>query len=37
VESKKGSNIPFSTLGDWTAAKQVMDKWTKRFQELLSE
>ncbi len=29
LQSKKGSQIPFSTLGDWTAAKQVMDNWAE--------
>ena len=37
VESAKGSRIPFSNLGDWTAAKNVMDSWAKRFQNRLVE
>jgi hypothetical protein len=32
VESKKGSKMPFANLGEWDAAKQVMDDWAKRFQ-----
>lgn len=31
VQSKKGSHIPFATLGDWTAAKQVMDQWAENI------
>jgi hypothetical protein len=37
VESGKGSRIPFSNLGDWTAAKSVMDGWAERFQKRLEE
>ncbi len=37
VESKQGSRIPFSNLGDWTAAKKVMDSWAERFQKRLAE
>ena len=37
VESKQGSRIPFANLGDWTAAKKVMDSWAYRFQKRLSE
>jgi len=37
VESKQGSRIPFSNLGDWTAAKNVIDSWTDRFQKRLAE
>ncbi len=37
VESKQGSRIPFSNLGDWTAAKKVMDSWADRFQKRLAE
>jgi hypothetical protein len=37
VQSKLGSRIPFANLGDWTAAKSVMDAWGKRFQKRLSE
>ncbi|MHC4587167.1 MAG: DUF3313 domain-containing protein [Planctomycetota bacterium] len=35
VESKKGSKMPFANLGEWDAAKQVMDDWAKRLQERL--
>jgi hypothetical protein len=37
MESGKGSRIPFSNLGDWTAAKGVMDGWAARFQKRLEE
>jgi hypothetical protein len=37
VESKKGSRIPFANLGEWDAAKQVMNDWAKRFQKRLAE
>jgi hypothetical protein len=37
VESKLGSRIPFANLGEWDAAKQVMDDWAKRFQKRLDE
>jgi hypothetical protein len=37
VESKQGSRIPFSNLGDWTAAKGVIDSWATRFQERLTQ
>ena len=37
VESKQGSRIPFANLGDWTAAKKVMDSWADRFQKRLAE
>ncbi len=37
VESKKGSKMPFANLGQWDAAKQVMDDWVKRFKKRLSE
>lgn len=37
VESAKGSRIPFTNLGDWTAAKGVMDGWAERFQKRLEE
>ena len=37
VESKKGSIIPFANLGEWDAAKQVMDDWAKRFKKRLDE
>jgi hypothetical protein len=35
VESAKGGRIPFTNLGDWTAAKSVMDGWAERFQKRL--
>lgn len=35
VDSGKGSRIPFTNLGDWTAAKGVMDAWAARFQKTL--
>ena len=37
VESKKGSIMPFANLGEWDAAKQVMDDWAKRVQQRLNE
>ncbi len=37
VESKKGSRMPFANLGEWDAAKQVMDDWAKRLQKRLDE
>ena len=37
VQSGKGSRIPFANLGDWTAAKGVMDKWAKNEQKKLEE
>jgi hypothetical protein len=33
VESRKGSRVPFSNLGDWGTAKGVMDYWANRFKE----
>jgi hypothetical protein len=35
VETQKGSRIPFAQLGEWDAAKGVMDDWAKRTQKLL--
>lgn len=35
LRSSQGSRIPFSNLGDWTAAKGVMDEWAKNFQKKL--
>jgi hypothetical protein len=32
VQKQQGSRIPFTNLGEWTAAKQVMDKWAKNLQ-----
>ncbi len=37
LESKQGSKIPFSNLGDWTAAKSVIDSWAERFQKNLAK
>lgn len=37
MESGKGSRVPFANLGDWTAAKGVMDGWAARFQKRLEE
>lgn len=37
VESKQGSRVPFSNLGEWGTAKGVMDSWAKRFKERLME
>lgn len=37
IESGKGGRIPFTNLGDWTAAKNVIDGWTERFQKRLEE
>ena len=35
VEAQVGSRIPFANLGEWDAAKQVMNDWAKRFQKRL--
>ncbi|MCI0498774.1 MAG: DUF3313 domain-containing protein [Planctomycetales bacterium] len=35
LQSRSGSRVPFSNLGDWTAAKGVMDEWAKNFQKKL--
>ncbi len=35
VQSKRGSRVPFSNLGNWAAAKQVIDGWAKRFEKRL--
>jgi hypothetical protein len=37
VESRKGSQVPFSNLGDWGTAKGIMDDWAKRLQKRLEE
>jgi hypothetical protein len=37
VESRTGSRVPFSNLGDWGTAKGIMDDWAKRFQQRLEE
>ena len=36
VQLKQGSNVPFANLGDWTAAKTVMDEWAEQLQNELS-
>ena len=33
VLKQQGSRIPFTNLGKWTAAKQVIDNWAKKFQK----
>jgi hypothetical protein len=35
VESGKGGRIPFTNLGDWSAAKSVIKGWADRFQKRL--
>jgi hypothetical protein len=35
VETRKGSRVPFSNLGDWGTAKGVMDHWANRLKERL--
>ena len=35
VETQKGSRVPFSNLGEWTTAKNIMDDWAKRLQKNL--
>ena len=35
VLKQQGSRIPLTNLGEWTAAKQVMDDWGKRMQKRL--
>ena len=37
VETQKGSRIPFTNLGSWTAARKIMDGWGKRLKERLEE
>lgn len=37
VESRKGTRIPFANLGDWDAARQVIDDWAKRLQKRIEE
>ena len=37
VESRKGSRVPFSNLGDWGTAKGVMDQWANRLKERLQQ
>ena len=35
LQSGKGSHVPFASLGDWTAAKSVMDEWAKNVRKKL--
>jgi hypothetical protein len=35
VQSKDGSRLPFTNLGEWTTVKKVIDKWAKTLQEKL--
>ena len=35
VESKKGSRMPFANLGEWDAARQVINDWAERFKKNL--
>ncbi|MHC4132177.1 MAG: DUF3313 domain-containing protein [Planctomycetota bacterium] len=35
IQSGKGSRIPFTNLGEWTATKQAIDSWAKKLQERL--
>ena len=35
VESKTGSKMPFANLGEWDAAKQVINDWAKRLEKRL--
>jgi len=35
IQSGAGSRIPFTNLGEWTATKQAIDSWVKKFQERL--
>lgn len=35
VESRKGSRIPFSDLGKWDTAKQVINEWANNLQKRL--
>lgn len=35
IETRKGSRVPFSNLGDWGTAKGVMDHWANRLKERL--
>ena len=37
VEAKQGSKMPFSNLGEWDAAKQVINDWGKRLQKRFEE
>lgn len=35
IEAKQGSKMPFANLGEWDAAKQVMNDWAKRLEKRL--
>ncbi len=35
LQSGMGSRVPFANMGEWTAAKGVMDQWAKNFQTKL--
>jgi hypothetical protein len=35
VESRNGSRVPFTSLGNWGTAKGVMDHWVNRLKERL--
>jgi hypothetical protein len=37
IESRSGSRIPFSNLGDWTAAKKAIDQWAGDFKTKVNE
>jgi hypothetical protein len=36
VQSGKGGRIPFTNLGDWTAAKKVIEGWADTFEKRLA-
>ncbi|MHC4114440.1 MAG: DUF3313 domain-containing protein [Planctomycetota bacterium] len=35
IQSRDGSRMPFSNLGEWTTVKKVIDKWAEELQERL--
>ena len=35
IQGQKGSKIPFTNLGEWDAARQVMNDWAKSLQKQL--
>ena len=35
IQSRDGSRLPFSNLGEWTTVKKVIDKWAEELQERL--
>ena len=37
IASRSGSRIPFSNLGDWTAAKNAMNQWASNIKKRLDE